>query len=139
MNQQGVIRLKRKKASLAAYLVLLLCLVFALGYLVGHGNGETQVTVTTKTVQPAEVPEQPQVSAGNPEVPTAEAPLNINTATRAQLALLPGIGPELADRIVVYRQRNGNFVAKEQIMDVDGIGEKRYTEMEDLITIGGNP
>ena len=61
--------------------------------------------------------------------------LDLNTADQAALETLPGIGPELAGRIIAYRQTIGRFVSKEQIMDVEGSGEKRYAEMEQLITV----
>jgi competence protein ComEA len=61
--------------------------------------------------------------------------LDLNTASQAQLERLPGIGPELAGRIIAYRQSVGRFVAKEQIVDVEGIGEKRYADLEQLITV----
>ena len=50
--------------------------------------------------------------------------------------MLPGIGPVLAQRIVEYRQANGPFAATEEIMQVDGIGESTYEELQDLITVG---
>jgi len=65
--------------------------------------------------------------------------VDLNTAEQADLETLPGIGPELASRIIAYRQTIGAFVSKEQIMDVEGIGEKRYADMEQLITVGGTP
>lgn len=71
------------------------------------------------------------------EEPAAVFPLNINTAAQAELELLPGIGPSLAERIIAYRQTYGPFVSKEQIMDVKGIGEKKFAQIESLITVGG--
>lgn len=127
--------------GLAVYGLILVCLAFVLGYLLGHGSGVTNVTVSSS---PPHVVEQ--VAVEETEKPADEAiaseptrmnPLDLNTATAEELDLLPGIGPELAKRIVEYRQTNGKFVAKEQIMDVKGIGEKRYAEIEPLIRIGG--
>ena len=69
--------------------------------------------------------------------PEADGLINLNTADRMQLETLPGIGPELAERILSYREEYGPFVAIEQIMDVDGIGEIRFEKLESLITIGG--
>ena len=57
-------------------------------------------------------------------------------AEEAELDMLPGIGPVLAQRIVEYRQANGPFAATEEIMQVDGIGESTYAELQDLITVG---
>ena len=61
--------------------------------------------------------------------------LNINSADEAELTLLPGIGDTLAAAIVQYRQKNGDFAAVEDIMNVSGIGEKRFENIRDYITI----
>ena len=62
--------------------------------------------------------------------------VNINTASAAELARLPGIGTALSERIAAYREENGAFSAKEEIMNVDGIGKARYAAIADLITTG---
>lgn len=63
--------------------------------------------------------------------------VNINTATKEQLAdALDGIGDTLAQRIVEYRESHGGFDSIEEIMNVSGIGEKRYAAIKDHITIG---
>ena len=51
------------------------------------------------------------------------------------VAQLPGIGPELAQRIVEYREGYGPFQTAEEIMLVSGIGEKKYEDMKDRITV----
>ncbi len=61
--------------------------------------------------------------------------ININTAGQAQLEELPGIGPALAQRIIDHRTRNGPFLSAEDIMVVSGIGEKRYEQLKNLITV----
>lgn len=63
-------------------------------------------------------------------------PLDINRATTRQLDGLPGIGPVLASRIVEYRQRKGGFRSVSELRAVSGIGEKRYSSLEDMITVG---
>jgi len=62
--------------------------------------------------------------------------LNINTASAAELQNLPRIGPKVAQRIVDYRTANGNFKKIEEIMKVNGIGEKVFAQIKDLITVG---
>ena len=59
--------------------------------------------------------------------------VNINTADEFTLSNLPGIGPELARRIILWRENNGPFQSPEDIMNVSGIGEKTYAAMEGLI------
>jgi len=61
--------------------------------------------------------------------------VNINSAGQAQLEELPGIGPALAQRIIDHRTKNGPFLSTEDIMVVSGIGEKRYAQLKDLITV----
>ncbi len=61
--------------------------------------------------------------------------ININTASEAELSTLPGIGPALSKRIIDHRDSMGLFKSAEDIRDVSGIGEKRYDDIKDLITI----
>jgi competence protein ComEA len=62
--------------------------------------------------------------------------MNLNQATPRQLDGLPGIGPVLAGRIVEYRQRKGGFRSVSELRAVSGIGEKRYSALKDLVTVG---
>ena len=76
---------------------------------------------------------------GGPAKPAQGAAIdviNLNTATAAQLATLPGIGPKAADLIVQYRQKNGSFKKIEEIMNVRGIGEKTFLKLKSRITVG---
>lgn len=61
--------------------------------------------------------------------------ININKANTEQLQNLPGIGPAIAEKIIEYRNKNGNFNKIEDIKQVSGIGESKYNKIKDLITI----
>lgn len=62
--------------------------------------------------------------------------VNINSASAGELDdRLTGIGPTLAQRIVDYRTANGPFASIEDIKNVSGIGEKRFAEIKDMITV----
>lgn len=61
--------------------------------------------------------------------------VNINTAGRAELETLPGIGPALADRIIRYREEHGPFSSVDDLVNVSGIGDKRLEDLRDLATV----
>ncbi len=61
--------------------------------------------------------------------------VNINTADQALLDTLPGIGPSLAQRIIQHRDTNGPFQAIEDLKDVSGIGDKKFADLKDKISI----
>ena len=66
---------------------------------------------------------------------SASAPVNLNTATMSQLESLPGIGPKTAERIIDYREKAGGFKKIEELMNVQGVGEKSFLKLKDLITV----
>ena len=70
-----------------------------------------------------------------PAAAAASAPLNLNSASVAQLEALPGIGRATAERIVEYRQKNGGFKKPEDLMNVRGVGEKSFLKLKPLITV----
>ena len=74
---------------------------------------------------------------GLPAVVTTDFRLDINSATKVQLMELPGIGDKIAERIVIYRTQNGKFESTEELLNVEGIGEKKLAEIEALIRVGG--
>jgi competence protein ComEA len=63
-------------------------------------------------------------------------PVNINTATAAELEALSGVGPKTAEAIVEYREANGPFESIEDIVNVPGIGEGTFEKIRDEITVG---
>jgi len=61
--------------------------------------------------------------------------ININIATAENLDSLPGIGPSFARRIIDYRNEHGSFRSVSELLKVSGIGEKKYSQIKDRVTI----
>jgi competence protein ComEA len=70
---------------------------------------------------------------------TSSGLVNLNWATQAELESLPGIGPEMAKRILDYRDQNGPFENIEAIQQVSGIGPATFARLQDLITVDETP
>jgi competence protein ComEA len=87
---------------------------------------------------PAAAPAMPQ---GQPNPPGTTAskpappPVNLNTATIQQLEALPGIGPRTAARIIEYREKHGPFKKVEELMNVQGVGEKSFLRIRSQLTV----
>jgi competence ComEA-like helix-hairpin-helix protein len=75
---------------------------------------------------------QPTSNAGVIDSPKL---ININRATREELARLPGIGDGIAARIVEHRERFGAFRRAEHLLMVRGISERRYEQLRALVTV----
>ena len=71
----------------------------------------------------------------SPKKPKKQPILNLNTANLQQFQLLPGIGPKMAERIIEYRKVKGPFQSTEQIMDVKGIGSKKFEKLKPFIKL----
>jgi comEA protein len=85
---------------------------------------------------------QAQGSQQGPAANAGSKPLvvvNLNTAGVPELAALPGIGEKTAARIVEYRQKNGPFKKIEELMNVQGIGEKSFLKLKPQLTVAGKP
>ena len=65
----------------------------------------------------------------------AGGPINLNTATLTDLDTLPGVGPVLAQRILDARTAQGGFKSVSDLRKVDGIGDARYEQLKDLVTV----
>ena len=62
------------------------------------------------------------------------ATLNINSATKEQLQTLPGIGPAIAERIVLYREQFGPFKSPDDLLKVKGIGAKKLEKIKPFLS-----
>ncbi|WP_086022340.1 ComEA family DNA-binding protein [Streptomyces sp. LaPpAH-108] len=61
------------------------------------------------------------------------SPVSLNTATADQLDTLPGVGPVLAQHILDYRTRHGGFRSVEELKQVNGIGNSRFSDLKPLV------
>jgi competence protein ComEA len=77
----------------------------------------------------------PAATSAGSGVVAAGAPVNLNTATMAELDTLPGVGPSTAQKILDYRTAQGGFKSVEDLNNVSGIGDVTFAELKDLVTI----
>ncbi|HVN56206.1 MAG TPA: helix-hairpin-helix domain-containing protein [Anaerolineaceae bacterium] len=86
------------------------------------------------------VPEKGQASFSSvtqaAQVITIDQPVDINTATTADLDALPGIGPQKASDIVEYRKTHGPFQTIDDIQKVPGIGPAIFAQIKNFIRVG---
>jgi competence protein ComEA len=62
--------------------------------------------------------------------------IDLNSASAAQLDTLPGIGPVTVARIVDWRTAHGRFARVDQLREIEGIGERRFAQLRELVTVG---
>jgi len=89
---------------------------------------------STATFVPAPEPVNTETTVKSAE--TVKAGLvSINKASLEDLDRLPGIGPVLAQRIIDYRTKNGGFKSLDQLKDVSGIGDAKFGNVKNLISL----
>jgi len=128
-----------KKPQISLFLTITaVFLAFTLGFFLGRNPSSGTVSISVPPAvqtMPAETTSAPTEAVEETQAVTF--PIDINAASEAEFQALPGIGEVLAQRIVAYRQEHGPFHAVEELLNVEGIGEKRIAQILDLITIGG--
>lgn len=127
--------MKRVNFSMLILVVSGIFAGFLLGMFVGRrAGGQILYVAPTETMLPSyqqtEAAEQTQ-----PESTEATAPVNINTADAETLMTIPGVGQTLAERIISYREEWGDFIAPEELMEVDGIGEKKFEQIRAYVIV----
>lgn len=114
---------------------------FALGRNTAGSDIQVNALYAPATTAPVAATVSPSSSSSASPETTAPGtaadslPININTATAAQLDLIPGVGPVLAQRIIALRTELGGFSHIEDLLDVKGIGEKTLEELKPYITL----
>lgn len=73
--------------------------------------------------------------AAGPGVGAVDGVIDLNTADQAALETLPGIGPALAGSIIAWRDEHGRFSAVEDLLDVSGIGDGRFADLQDRVRV----
>ena len=117
-----------KKIFIYVFVFMISCILGAFTYELPKGEGiyeeyiyENPVDEESENFKKAPMPE--------------EGLININTATAYELTALPGIGEKMAGRIFQFRIENGGFEVKEDILRVQGIGEKTFEKIKDMIIL----
>ena len=96
---------------------------------------ETDLSSAARAAVPSAPSDASQPEGYEPEPVGQAAPVNLNTADAEELATLPGIGPATAQKIIAYRESVGAFQSTEELMQVDGIGEKTFQKLKELVTV----
>ncbi len=102
----------------------------------GPPSGKTPLSEISASPQPDNTanPSSRRTSSSTPsKLRSGATAININTASSTQLQRIPGIGPALAGRIIAYRTAHGPFPDPSRIVDVSGIGQKKYQHMRPYI------
>jgi len=64
---------------------------------------------------------------------SARVRIDLNRATRSELIRLPGVGPKMAERILLFRNDHGPFKNKRDLMRIKGIGKKKFKAIEPFL------
>lgn len=96
---------------------------------------EDKKKVESKVYITSESGENVIVQDLNKEQKGGKKKVNINTATQEELENLPGVGESIANRIIEYRQQNGNFSKIEDLQNVKGIGDAKFNSMKEHVMV----
>ncbi|HET6230652.1 MAG TPA: helix-hairpin-helix domain-containing protein [Longimicrobiaceae bacterium] len=72
-------------------------------------------------------------SSTRPPSTVPAGPVDLNTASAAELEALPGIGPSLAGKVLAWRAANGRFRSAEDLLKVGGIGPAKLARLRPLV------
>jgi competence ComEA-like helix-hairpin-helix protein len=125
-------------------LILTVAIVAGLGYTLVRqgapwrvaGAGNQAVAAGGSASAPNRLVSEPAPERSSPPKPaTIAAKININTAAAAELELLPGVGPAIAERIIAEREKGGGFRRVEDLGRVRGIGPKTIEHLRPHVVV----
>ena len=117
--------------------ILTLAVLFLLGLTVRHFQQQQipPVAADSLVATPAMDSTAPSPASPRPQRPSAEHPINVNTAPPEALDGLPGIGPALSERIVTYRSTQRPFQRVDELERVRGIGPKTLATLRPMVRV----
>ncbi|MFH0783798.1 MAG: helix-hairpin-helix domain-containing protein [Pseudomonadota bacterium] len=123
----------------ALHLLLVVLFTFTLGLSAISGDA-LAATEKKEVTAPADKAALPKVTADEKNKATKATKgipkdVNINTADKDMLTLLPGIGPVTAEAIIAYRKANGNFKSIDELTKVKGIGDKTLVKLKPFLQV----
>ena len=123
----------KKPHYILLFATIVFC-VFIAGVFVGRNH--TASSISVGNTQNNVIQSAAQATGSEAPPPSATGKININSASKSQLMMLPGIGETLAQRIMDYRQDHGAFSCIEDLLYVEGIGQVKLENIEEYITVG---
>ncbi len=116
-----------KKAQFWMLCVTGMFICIMIGFFIGR-NTQSSYAKVDNTIQN-------QTQSSQQDNTIKDGRVDLNTATSLQLQMLPGIGETLAERIIAYRTEQKGFKNVEELMNVTGIGEKKFLQVKELIKV----
>ena len=98
-------------------------------------DGQQIIVYTEEEAEAISLSGEILAGAAAGDMQTADARINLNTASREELMTLSGVGEARADAIISYREQHGGFSSIEEIMQIEGIAEKSFEKLRDQITV----
>jgi competence protein ComEA len=98
------------------------------------GRDPSRAGVEARSGAVQRAPALPPSAAGVRALREGET-LDLNAATAGDLSLLPGVGPKLAERILVERARRGSYARVDELLTVKGIGPATLARMQRFVRV----